>query len=237
MIGRNTYCGESYPVHTHNFYEAIVYYGGVGAIQTEVGTFPVEDGTIAVIPPQVKHGTLSSAGLNCIYLNNMFDHLLDFTEPQLFSDIDGDGVMLAKTIYENRFSAPEYRDALCNAFGQYLLKNLKVRDALTIALEDVVKVITDRFYDTALDLTELLNQTGYAEDYIRAQFKRVMGKTPNNFLTEIRIHNAAYLIDIYKNVPLTEIAKRCGYGDYAYFSKRFKQVMHCSPQQYKKQEE
>ena len=235
MIGYKEYWEEEALIHTHGFYEAIVYFGGDGTNHTEFGVFPVTEGTIAVIPPGVRHGTQSTSGLHAIYLNNMFDHLLDFTQPQFFQDLDGDGMVLAKAIYKSQFSAKEYCDALCSAFAQYLLKHLKVHDGLTVALEEVVKIVTERFYDPNLDLTQLLNQSGYAEDYIRARFRQVMGKTPNAFLTEVRIHHAAQLIDVYRTLPLSEIAKRSGYTDYAYFSKRFKQVMHCSPQQYRKQ--
>ena len=78
-----------------------------------------------------------------------------------------------------------------------------------------------------------LQKSGYAEDYIRAQFKKFTGKTPTEFLTKIRIYHACYLIDAYKNtLSLAEIAEKCGYTDYVYFSRRFKHIMGISPREY-----
>ena len=42
-------------------------------------------------------------------------------------------------------------------------------------------------------------------------------------------------MDIYNDeLPLTEIAERCGYLDYVYFSKKFKSAMKASPREYKR---
>ena len=92
-----------------------------------------------------------------------------------------------------------------------------------------------RFHDPDLDLAALLRESGYAEDYIRAGFKRVMGMTPTAFLIQMRIRHACYLIDTFRNtLSLSEIGERCGYVDYVMFSKKFKEVMGMSPRAYKK---
>jgi AraC-like DNA-binding protein len=80
----------------------------------------------------------------------------------------------------------------------------------------------------------LLQKSGYAEDYIRSHFKKVTGKTPNGFLTDIRIKHATFLIEIYANtLSLQSIAEQCGYLDYVYFSKTFKSILGVSPKEYK----
>ena len=61
-------------------------------------------------------------------------------------------------------------------------------------------------------------------------------KKTNEFLTEIRIKHACFLIDIYHDeLSLAEISERCGYLDYIYFSKKFKSIMDVSPREYKKE--
>ena len=82
----------------------------------------------------------------------------------------------------------------------------------------------------------MLNSSGYAEDYIREQFKLSTGKSPVRFLTDIRIDFAEQLIELYANqISLSEVALRSGYYDYAYFSRRFRQKTGVSPQEYKRQ--
>ncbi len=50
---------------------------------------------------------------------------------------------------------------------------------------------------------------------------------------EVRINNACFLIDTYKHLlSLSEIAEKCGYTDYIYFSRRFKQITKVSPRKY-----
>ena len=77
-------------------------------------------------------------------------------------------------------------------------------------------------------------ESGYAEDYIRAHFKRITGKTPNEFLSGIRIKRACFLIETYRDsLSLSQISEQCGYTDYVYFSKKFKSVTGMSPKEYK----
>ena len=69
---------------------------------------------------------------------------------------------------------------------------------------------------------------------IRSCFKVATGKTPNEFLTDVRIKHACFLINIYHNeLSLAEISERCGYLDYIYFLKKFKSVTGVSPREYK----
>ncbi|MBR2180546.1 MAG: helix-turn-helix transcriptional regulator, partial [Oscillospiraceae bacterium] len=90
--------------------------------------------------------------------------------------------------------------------------------SISMVLQDIVTKISDNFFDSGINIGEILKKSGYAEDYIRAQFKIFTGKSPIGFLTEMRINHACYLIDIYKNsLSLTEIAEKCGYTDYVYF--------------------
>ena len=104
------------------------------------------------------------------------------------------------------------------------------------AVQEIVFEISQGSFDSQIDLALILSESGYSEDYIRSCFKKITGKTPNEFLTDIRIKNACFLIDIYKNkISLSEISERCGYLDYIYFSKRFKSVMGMSPREYRNQ--
>jgi AraC-like DNA-binding protein len=82
-------------------------------------------------------------------------------------------------------------------------------------------------------MRSLLTKSGYAEDYIRAKFREITGYTPVEFLTKVRISQACSLIDMYGNsLQLSEIAEKCGYTDYVYFSRRFKALTGISPREY-----
>ena len=226
---------EAFRPHKHKNYEIIIYTKGSGITQTAGKTIPVSPGKILIVPPETLHGSSDiSADFEEIYINGEFNHGFYLTAPVVISDNpQNDGLLLAKMIYANRYSGQEYVTALVNAFTHYLLQSIKMEADLYIAIQRIIENISENFNNGSLDTHVLLKESGYSEDYIRAQFKKYTGKSPVEFLTAIRINHARYLIDAYKNTfPLAYIAEKCGYSDYVYFSRKFKQIMGVSPKKY-----
>ena len=222
--------------HRHINYEIIVHIHGTGTLHTDERDFPVSPGKIAIIPPGTIHNGVSDDGeLERIYINGEFNQVFNLTSPVIISDNpEREGTLLAKLIFNNRYENPDYVASLCNALAHFLVQNLKMDDSIGMAVKEIIYEITENFHDCNIDLAYILQKSGYAEDYIRAQFKKLTGKTPIEFLTEVRIRHARYLIDVYRNsLPLSLIAEKCGYTDYIYFSRRFRQVMEMSPKKYK----
>jgi len=226
---------EASPSHMHKNYEIIVYTDGCGIFRSDKRNIEVAPGKIIIVPPGTEHNsTIVGEKFERIYINGEFNHIFRLNSPAvIFDNSKREGLELAKMIYNNRFANQEYVTALINAFTHFLLDRVKIENEIFAAIKNIVDEITDNFYRYDIDVCSLLKKSGYSEDYIRAQFKKVTGKTPVEFLTEARITHACYLIDIYKNfVPLTDISERCGYIDYVYFSRRFKQIMGVSPHKY-----
>ena len=124
--------------------------------------------------------------------------------------------------------------ALCNALAQLVLQNVKNQTKLDKAICQIINNITLNFQDCDFNLNQLLNSVNYTEDYIREQFRLQTGKTPVNFLTDVRIDFAEQLIEIYnEQMSLGEVALQSGFYDYAYFSRRFCQKTGLSPREYK----
>ena len=144
--------------------------------------------------------------------------------------------MLAEMIYENRYGNDTYLASLCTAYVCFLMQRFELDSAMQRSVKKITAEISQNAFDPQIDLTVILSKSGYSEDYVRSCFKKIAGKTPNEFLTDIRIKHACFLIDIYKNtISLSEISERCGYLDYIYFSKKFKSVMGMSPREYRNQ--
>ena len=225
--------GPSKP-HKHKNYEIIIHIKGDGTILTPQREIPVFPGKIVIMPPDTLHSSNHGDDVEKIYISGDFNHLFSFSSPAVISDdSDGTGLTLAKILYNNRHSNPEYVSALTNAFAHFLLQNLKSEKEIGITIKEIAEKISENFYDSNLKLNELLNASGYAEDYIRSQFKVFTGKTPTEFLTDARISHACYLINMYKDtLSLYEISEKCGFTDYVYFSRRFKQIIGISPKNY-----
>ena len=225
------------PPHTHKYYEIIVYTRGRGIFHANGKDIEVTPGKIIIIPPGTEHGAAPvDEDFERIYISGPFQHMFNLQLPTVVVDnAAGEGLELAKILYKNRFSNQEYITALIGAFAHFLLDRINMENEIFLAIKDIVEEVTDCFHDSGTDLSAILRRSGYSEDYIRAQFKKITGKTPTEFLTKMRIAHARYLIDTYRNsIPLSDIAGQCGYTDYVYFSRRFKQVMGLSPRSYLK---
>ena len=226
-----------YPMHTHKKYEIMLYLDGEGYMRTELENIPFETGTIVIVPPNIKHGSISENGFRNISIEGDFGAYFHFDTVKSFEDNETqEGKMLAEMIYENRYGNDTYLASLCTAYVCFLMQRFELDSAMQRSVKKITDEISQNAFDTQIDLTLILSKSGYSEDYIRSCFKKITGKTPNEFLTDIRIKNACFLIDIYKNkISLSEISERCGYLDYIYFSKRFKSVMGMSPREYRNQ--
>ena len=223
------------PMHKHSYYQIIVYTQGTGTEYVDGKPVRFQPGTIFIIPPGVVHFSTQDGDIfEDIYMNGDLGHIFSLnTTAVVLDNSANEGVMLAKMIHANRLGNREYVAALTNAFFHFLLENIKLENDIFLAVKTIIEAINDNFYDSTIDLKALLNQSGYSEDYIRAQFKKVTGKTPTEFLTKVRIDHACHLIDLFKNtLPLSDVAEKCGYSDYVYFSRRFKQVTGISPKEY-----
>ena len=223
------------PKHSHNNCEIVCCTKGHAIFHIPDKEIELVPGKFVIIPPGVEHySTILDADYERMYINGDFDQVFYVTEPTIITDNStNDGLTLAKMIYNNRHSNIMYLSSLINSLTLFLLQNTKIKNELNVTVENIVEEINSNFANSDIRLNTILKKSGYAEDYIRAQFKNITGKTPIGFLNEIRIKHACYLIDIYKDsVILSDIAEKCGYLDYVYFSRKFKQIMGMSPRKY-----
>ena len=225
---------EPCPEHKHKCYETVIYTEGEGMMKAGNFRIPFSKGTIVIIPPNTLHCSVSGGSFERIFITGNLDLIFNVSEPTvLCAREDDDGVILAKLIYQNRYKNPEYLSSLINAFSSCILESIEFNDRIGEAIGAIINEITESFSDSALDLSAILRRSGYAEDYVRDRFKKATGKTPVRFLTEVRISHSRLLIDFYKNtLSLSEIAERCGFTDYVYFSRRFKEITGVSPREY-----
>ena len=225
-----------YPMHTHKKYEIMLYLEGEGCMRTELGNIAFEAGTIVIVPPNVKHGSTSRNGFRNISIEGNFEAYFRFDTVKSFEDNENqEGKTLAELIYENRYENDTYLESLCTAYVCFLMQRFELDSAMQSCVKKIIAEISRNAFDPQIDPTLILSKSGYSEDYVRSCFKKITGKTPHEFLTDIRIKHACFLIDIYKNaLSLSEIAERCGYLDYIYFSKKFKVVMGMTPREYRK---
>ena len=226
---------KQYPLHRHNYWEAMYYLEGTGHLAGENGEIPFSKGKLIIVPPNILHGSSSENGFVNISIGCDFDNLFIFEDIIVIEDnTDFDGEKLAKLIYKNRHKSNGYLSSLCSAYTQFILQNLTYEKNINRAIVKIIDVASKHFFDSEFDITTTLNQSGYAEDYIRSEFKKQTGYSPIDFLAKLRIDHAKKLIEIFRNkLTVAEIGESCGFTDSAYFSRRFKQFVGVSPVRYK----
>ena len=228
---------KQYPRHQHAYWEVMYYLSGTGHLATTNGEVPFRPGSIIIVPPKTVHGSVSQDGFVNISVGGAFHHLFLLDKISVQQDnAAGEGGRLARLIFDNRHTDTEYLSALCHAYALFLMQNARCENRLAQAVREIMEQAARNFFDPHFSMTASLNQSGYAEDYIRAEFKKATALSPVDFLTDLRITHARRLFEIYGDtLSVAEAAEACGFDDPVYFSKRFKQFTGISPAEYKKQ--
>ncbi|WP_085522937.1 helix-turn-helix transcriptional regulator [Tuberibacillus sp. Marseille-P3662] len=92
-------------------------------------------------------------------------------------------------------------------------------------------------YMQDLTMQRLENELHLSKSYLSKVFKTVTGVTVFNYLYQRRINQAKILFVLEPDNSVTEVCYRVGFKHLAHFSKVFKQLEGCSPEQYRKVED
>ncbi|HYC70831.1 MAG TPA: AraC family transcriptional regulator [Opitutaceae bacterium] len=82
-------------------------------------------------------------------------------------------------------------------------------------------------------LEELATGAGMSVTHYCAHFREVTGFAPIDFLIRLRVQRACRLLDT-SSLTVAAVAAAVGYTDPYYFTRCFRRVMGCAPQQYRK---
>lgn len=86
--------------------------------------------------------------------------------------------------------------------------------------------------DKKINLEELSNHVSMSVTHFSRVFKREMGETAMNYLSNIRLDKAKKLL-LSQELSITEIAYECGYSSLSHLSAAFKNKYNYSPKEYR----
>lgn len=92
------------------------------------------------------------------------------------------------------------------------------------------KVFIDNFYAEKIDLANISNEAHFSKFHFIRLFKSTYGKTPNQYLTSVRIEKAQQLFQQKK--PVSEVCFSVGYDSVSTFSGLFTKLVGKTPSQY-----
>lgn len=110
----------------------------------------------------------------------------------------------------------------------------KYTDAEGKRMNDVFQYAMDHFNET-ISLDEISEKANMSKNAFCRYFKKRTNKTFFQFLIEIRIENACKLLYKEKELSVALISELCGFQNIANFNRKFKELKHMTPSQYKSQ--
>ena len=219
-----------------NFCEITLVVSGNGSFVTDLGEYSLSPGCIFITAPGHNHTVMADEGYKVISVIGHFEKLAFIGDYASLSDnIYNEGKKLAELILYNRFGNEDYLEALCDAYVKYIIINMeRTPKNTTAAIYKIISRMEKEFGQSELSVGALLDESGYARDYIRAEFLAITKVTPKKYLNDIRMKNAKAMIDLYGDeMSIGEIAEKCGIIDQSVFSRIFRKHFGISPTDYR----
>lgn len=100
--------------------------------------------------------------------------------------------------------------------------------------EDIIRIQEwmQTYYNLNISLQKICEKFDITLRSLNRRFKQASGKSPIQYLQQVRIDNAKELLKT-SNLSISEIAYSVGYPDNSYFSALFKKIMSLSPKEYR----
>ena len=216
--------------------------GGISYINHE--NFHITpDTVICVKPGQQRHTKLP---FKCYFLHMeiesgiIYDVLMD--TPNYFIVKDKDKY---KAIFDDMFEYYNSAETSDNIILYSLIleliytissdcKHLQAKKSPKYANTELIEMAI-KFIETnlaaPLTLDDIAKHVSLSPIHFHNTFKAVTGKTPHQYLNEIRLKKATKLL-VVTNMKLSQIAYECGFSSQAYFNYAFKKHMNMTPREY-----
>ena len=222
--------------HIHTSWELVYCTSGSGTFHFDSQALPYVQGDVVVIPPLTPHANRSDEGFTNIHLN-LADTVLSFAAPMLIKD-DGNGFILdafsaAYFHYQKREREPLLLSAYGSLIAALILTGARQGTERSEIVTEIENTIIHNYADTRFELDSYLKSLPFSYDYLRKLFKKELGMTPHQYLSDLRLHGAADLLySSGSTYSVSEIAMLCGFREPLYFSRMFKKKYGVSPSFY-----
>lgn len=230
-------CGD----HMHPFYEIILNLEGEGITIVGGHQLPFCPGSIELIPKNVPHRKQSQEGFRDIYIKTdvLPDAMVRAFEqgiPIFEDDYNKTMTSLIKMML-CRYLVSNKEDVVLQTMYDLFLKLLEEKCTVSQydpVIEGICHKLALYYNDPELQLSKILESTGYNKDHIRRKFISAYGVTPGEYLINLRIENAKKLLRNRKNThqSIADIGADCGYYDGHYFSRIFKRRVGVTPERF-----
>ncbi len=230
---------ECTPCRKANVYELSFYSGGDGVVVVDGREYPVRYGDIRFVRPGTQ--LYSNPGYKChtvffdfgrertVYRNQILNNL-----PSYFAT-SGETLPMIESIikcHQSNDAAEKFRanillmQLICEFYTN--LNTKKYSDVVRIC----IGYMEDN-YEKEITLEKLGELSGYSPIHTMRVFRQETGKTPHEWLTDMRISRAKELLATSQKT-LQDIAKTCGFRSDSHFKVLFKNRTGFTPGTFRK---
>ncbi len=103
--------------------------------------------------------------------------------------------------------------------------------AVTAQIKQAMRIIREH-YAESLSSEDVASQVNLSVGYFERMFKLLVGMSPHAFLLYTRIEWGKYML-LNMDMNISTIALQCGFNDFSYFSKCFREATGFTPKQYR----
>lgn len=108
----------------------------------------------------------------------------------------------------------------------FITNNLSLEEEILTAAEQSIK---DHISDSKYKVSDLAKDLNYSQRQISRIIKNLTGMTPVNFILELRLQHAYYLLKSKKKHTVREVMYEVGIESASYFARKFKERFGISP--------
>ncbi|MEX1028758.1 MAG: helix-turn-helix domain-containing protein [Paenibacillaceae bacterium] len=134
--------------------------------------------------------------------------------------------------YDPVYHISEVRDRFITLFTQ-LASNTQDTNKVSHKLIRALQYLHDHFHED-INIDHVSDAIGVSSSYLYQLFKRDLGRTFLDYLTEYRINQAKRILR-YEDIKMMEVASRVGYRSPQHFSQVFKKITGVLPHQYREE--
>ncbi|MFT5675100.1 MAG: AraC-like DNA-binding protein [Paraglaciecola sp.] len=100
-----------------------------------------------------------------------------------------------------------------------------------VALKAPVSFIREHYMDK-ISMPQLAEVSHLSISALERRFKKFLGKTPQTYITQVRLENAKRLL-VETTLPISVVGEEVGFSDPSYFSRKFQQLFEELPSEFR----
>lgn len=229
-------------MHMHRCCEIILVLEGAMEVRIEKADYTVQAGDMILILPNQIHSLESREGCRhilCIFSPELIASVSDaFTHHPMISpcvrrtDQKYRDLFLGASETDNPAAVKGLLYLLCGLFYDQIDFSAEAPYAGNATLLHRIFQYIEENIDKSCSLREMAEEFRYDYSYLSRMFAENVGVSYNNYVRNVKINRACYLL---RNTPdrVVTIAAKCGYSSLCSFNRSFKALVGKSPTEYR----